>query len=260
MGAVRGEPIAWGGRLLRGRPGMVAFSGSADLCRPVLLRCPIGRLSLVEGGPSEPCWQAWSLRRDDAHEVRDIQIPDAGLTPLAVLPDQYVGRVAKYLARMDFELALEDLRDLLRGRQREWVPYEVQIEGAVHWALAERMLQVVPTALALTEVGFKACQSGNELVWSPQGDSLQLAAVQEERGRWLVSASGRGEGAGLAGLPGRVLLAQRGVRGALVAKVRELSCRATGRSDAPMSLKVGHDYERHRRMLIALGVSRQTVD
>lgn len=179
----------------------------------------------------------------DSGVICKLVVPDKVVAPSNIqIPDGVVGTIGNP--------ALDDLAKILNATSMTPDEFEGFIDKAANQMSVERALEIVPTSVALTEIGFKTKQSAFEsLGWVGvnEGWQIELTAYQDWFGRWNLSGAGKSLRTILCY---EVNLPDEAMRGKTVAKVLHIWRTAYGtKAPVPDCLSLGVVYEEHKEAM-----------
>jgi hypothetical protein len=240
-----------------GKVGMVAMLQRVrpeDDGKWVAVRRPVGMVTSLVGSKNPVfAWEVMVL--GDPVQVndkpcREIYVADQCLKPMTVITPEQVEVFVKARAKEDFNAALDDLAKILNATSMTPDEFEGFIDKAANQMNVERALEIVPTSVALTEIGFKPKQSAFEILgWVGVNDGwqIELSAFQDWFGRWNLSGTGKSPRTILCY---EVNLPDEAMRGKTVAKVLDVWRTAYGTSaPVPDCLSLGVVYEEHQEAM-----------
>jgi hypothetical protein len=230
----------------------------SEVGKLVLVRHPVGlQPDPRQRGGEAFHWQVLALGAEvmvNGKACRDLVVPDDCLSPVSKVDPRQVERLVKRQARMDFDAAAADLARFLNNHPMTGEELEACIERAGEMTLFEHVLQVVPVATALAELGFIPGGGGGTWDWSAPhlGATLTISANPDLFQRWqLVGICKTSEQA----MWDERFLEARESRGKVASMVLGFWRRAFGASaPVPPTLSAGEVYNRHQRDLRRLSL------
>lgn len=251
-----------------GRVGMVAQLQRVrpeHLGKLVAVRVPVGLMSSLSDNVNPVfAWQVLVLGQAvdlNGRPCQDIVVADRCLKPISQLGPGEVDALAKIQAEQAADEALADLRKILDAHPLAPDELDAFIEKAAEQACMERMLEVVPPAIALQDLDFRSTGTGTSggWVWSGVygGDELHVFAGPDLFGRWMLA--GRHVSARQAMFDER-LLADQEPRGKVVLQVLQLWRQAFGHdAPVPTHLLPALSYEQHLKEMRSLNIALPTL-
>jgi len=240
-----------------GKIGMVAMLQRVrpeDDGKWVAVRKPAGIVTSLVGSKTPVfAWEVMVLGdpvQVNGKACREIYVADQCLKPMTVITPEQVEVFVKARAKEDFNAALDDLAKILNATSMTPDEFEGFIDKAANQMSVERALEIVPTSVALTEIGFKPKQTPFDvLAWVGVNDGwqIELSAFQDWLGHWNLSGTGRSPRTILCY---EVNLPDQALRGKTVAKVLDIWRTAYGTSaPVPDCLSLGVVYEEHQEAM-----------
>lgn len=240
---------------LIGRPGMVAILqrvSPASNGRLVAVRHAVGPISSLGTSPRPIfAWQVLVLGDPidvEGKPSREIVVADPCLKPVSQIDVGEVEKLARAQAQEDFDAALADLHRILERNPMSEEELDAALNQAKDTVGISKALEVVPTATALRELGFRPShpKSDTALHWSGmhQGRELYVMAGPDMFGNWTIT--------GTSSTPREKMWNERVVlgdepRGKLAKHVVDLWREAFGKeAPVPSSLELGLIYEQHQ--------------
>lgn len=251
-----------------GRVGMVAqlqYVTPEHVGKIVAVRLPLRPMSsLAEHLRPVFAWHVLVLGAPvelNGRPCREIVVADRCLKPISQLEPEAVDALARSQAGQAAEEALADLRRILDAHPLSPEELDAFVEKAAEQFVIERLLQVVPPAVVLKELDFRAmgCHEDGCWQWSGMhaGGELHVIAGPDMFGRWTFT--GRNVSARHAMLAERVVASEE-PRGKVAMLVLNLWREAFGR-DAPVpdNLQPALTYELHMKKMHSLRMGLPTL-
>jgi hypothetical protein len=244
-----------------GQVGMIAALRGVmppEVGKLVLVRHPVGlQPDPRQRGGEAFHWQVLALGAEvmlNGKACRNLVVPDDCLSPVSQVDPRQVERLVKKQARMDFDAAAADLARYLNKHPMTGEELEACIERAGEMTVFEHILQVVPVATALAELGFVPCGGGGTWDWSTPylATTLTISANPDLFQRWqLIGTCKTSKQA----MWDERFLAARESRGKVASMVLGFWRSAFGASaPVPPTLSAGEMYDRHQRDLRRLSL------
>lgn len=230
----------------------------------VLVRKPVGPMSSLANSVKPVfAWQVMVLGEPvelNSRACRDIIVADACLKPVSQLDPAEGDALAKRQAEQEFSEALKDLRRILDANPLSPEELDTFVEKAAEQFGMERLLEVVPVAVALRELDFRPVgDDDGGLQWSGMhlGSELHVFAGPDMFGRWMLM--GRNLSRRHAMFDERILPAQE-ARGKVMLKVLDLWREAFGReAPVPDLLAPAVQYQQHQHDMASLRIGMPTL-
>lgn len=218
--------------------------------RLVVLQHGAGLLTgLVGAVAPEPSWRCLLLGAplmQGGHRQRELYLPERCLTPVSAMNADQVQELVRQQAEAEADALVADLGRALAGRVEI---DEAQLVRAGQQALVMHSLEVVASATALREAGFRKPVPGDELLRLEVevGESgLRLDAAQSRAGAWVLDCATVSPDVALCSW---IQLPSEAPRGQVMAAVLRAWRGAFPCGPTPARLAPGSLYERHRALL-----------
>lgn len=251
-----------------GRIGMVA---QLQRVRPdqvgklVLVRFPVGSMSSL-AACAKPvfAWQVMALGEPveaSTRSLRNIIVADRCLKPVCQLDPAEGDALAIRQAEQEAGEALADLRRILDAHPLTPEDLDAFVDKAAGQFSMQRLLEGVPVAVALKELGFRPMGSGDDAGWQWSGvhlgSELHVLAGPDLFGRWMLVGRNHSQRQAMSD---ERMLSDVEPRGKVVSLVLDLWRNAFGRgAPVPGDFQDALAYEQHLRDMRSLKIGRPAL-